>query len=146
MPFSLFFSFGVSNYRNIESILNTAREQVEQLRTENAVITEELARLESAAAGASLEEQLAEEQRRLKEAQEKLNDWLSRNSPAALAEQVQEAVEDARLESEDLVRMLHEGEILYSEFIDRYIESRRKYHERKIKLSHFNHFRQRTSS
>lgn len=61
-------------------------------------------------------------------------EWLSRNSEEQLARRLQDLVRDAESESEMLIRQFDENEIDYADFIRRYIDVRRRYAERKIKL------------
>lgn len=131
--------------RRIERTLNTLREQIEERKRQNNLKREELSRIDTSTSDRTLEEQLAEEQERLRQAQHRFQDWFSRNSTEALTERLREAVEDVRLQSEELSESFFAGDIPYADFIQQYTELRKSYHERKIKLGYLSQSMNRPS-
>lgn len=107
------------------------------METRNRSQQADLERVSLGSSGKSLEEQLAEEKSKLEESQRLFDDWLSRNSRDQLAMRLEDSANEALRASENLVERFQAGDMKYDEYIKQYVEARRMYHERKIKLARF---------
>lgn len=131
-----------SHSRLIEGIVSSLRVDVEKLEAEQkeANRRREQAKDENIS---DIQHEIDELQGQVNDLQIKQDDWMSKHSADTIIQRLRTAIREAEAECERLENEMLAGDLDFDQFLKHYLECRKVYHERSLKIEQLKYERQR---